>query len=355
MRTTAIVALAGLALGAGRDLLADAGNELTLDLGGKVAMKLVRIPAGKFVMGSFETEKWHEHKEAPRHEVTITRDFHMGRCEVTRGQFAAFVKDTQYKTQAEREGWTFAWDGKKWDKIKGASWRKVGFDQTDDHPVICVSFGDAVAFCKWLGAKTGRSVRLPTEAEWEYACRAGSEEAYSWGGEREAGKGRCNAADLTGKKKFRRWHTFRWEDGYVFTAPVGRYKPNAFGLHDMHGNVWEWCGDWFAGNYAQAGKVDPKGPAAGKQRVVRGGSWLSSPNRVRCAFRGKCGEMGFYCDYIIGFRVVVDLPAAGAKRSQPPSKPVSHAAFSGGARPARSAAASEGSPAPAPVGRWRAT
>ena len=330
MHKTALVVAALVAIGAPGDRVAAAGKELTLDLGGKVSMKLVRVPAGKFVMGSFESEKWHEHREAPRHEVTITRDFHMGRCEVTRGQFAAFVKDTQYKTQAEREGWAYAWDGKKWAKVKGASWRKVGFEQTDDHPVVCVGFHDAVAFCKWLGAKTKQSVRLPTEAEWEYACRAGSEEAFSWGGDYKDGEGRCNAADLTGKKKFRGWKTFRWEDGYVFTSPVGHYKPNAFGLHDMHGNVWEWCSDWFAENYKNAGKVDPKGPAEGKVypkhrvrgkvHVVRGGSWLSPPPRIRSAFRGMVGEMGLYCDYIIGFRVVAGV-AGHPKRPAAMTKP----------------------------------
>ncbi|MGB2823714.1 MAG: SUMF1/EgtB/PvdO family nonheme iron enzyme, partial [Phycisphaerae bacterium] len=200
--------------------------------------------------------------------------------------------------------------------IKGASWRNVGFDQTDDHPVICVSWTDAAEFCKWLGGKAGRTVRLPTEAQWEYACRAGSTTAWSWGDDPDAGKGHCNAADRTGKAKFRSWGIFKWEDGWVFTAPVGKYKPNAFGLHDMHGNVWEWCRDWYRKDYSTAGKLDTKGPYSGALRVVRGGSWLSPPDRCRSAFRTASDPMGSYCDFIIGFRVVADTaPRAEADKA----------------------------------------
>ena len=284
------------------------GKELALDLGNKVSLRLVRVPAGKFQMGSPKSEKYRSRNEGPQHEVTITGDLYMGRCEVTRGQFAAFVKAAGYRTEPEKHGWVFAWDGRKWDKVKGASWRNVGFEQTDGHPVICVSWNDALAFCEWLSTKTGRSVRLPTEAEWEYACRAGGRTAYSWGNDPNGGKGWCNAADKTGKKEFRGWKTFGWEDGHVFTAPAGAFKANAFGLHDTHGNVWEWCSDWYARNYADAKTVDPRGPASGTLRVVRGGSWLSDPPRCRSAFRCGSPPLGSYCDFIVGFRVVADIP-----------------------------------------------
>jgi len=151
-----------------------APKPLVVDLGGGASVKLVRIPAGKFTMGSPKTERAHSKAESPLREVTISRDFYVSRCEITRGQFAVFVKDTDFKTQAETDGWAYAWDGKKWDKVKGASWRKVGFEQADDHPVLCISLSDAQAFCKWLGAKAGLTGRVPTEAEWEYACRAGT-------------------------------------------------------------------------------------------------------------------------------------------------------------------------------------
>lgn len=304
-----IVILGGLSAFCGSSVGGEArGNkELTLDLGHNVSLKLVLIPAGKFLMGSPEKERLRARDQFRQREVTITKDFYLGCCEVTRRQFAAFVRDAGYRTQAEKEGWAFAWDGKKWDKIKGASWKNVGFDQRDDHPVICVSWNDAVAFCNWLSSKTGKAVRLPTEAEWEYCCRAGTETAYCWGDDPDQGKGWCNAADKTGKREFRSWRTFAWEDGYVLTAPVGTFRANGFGLHDMHGNVSEWCSDWYDKSYANAKNVDPKGPDSGTLRVLRGGSWLSSPGRCRCAFRSGSTPLGSYCDFIVGFRVVVEI------------------------------------------------
>ncbi|MBL7223155.1 MAG: SUMF1/EgtB/PvdO family nonheme iron enzyme [Candidatus Brocadiae bacterium] len=255
-------------------------------------------------------------RETPQRKVTISRGFYMGTCEVTRGQFAAFVDATGYLTQAEREGWTFAWNGRVWDKVDGASWRKVGFEQTDDHPAICVSFDDAVAFCRWLGTKTGRRVLLPTEAQWEYAARAGTATAFPWGDKWEDGKGWANAADEAVRKRFRGWRTFSWDDGHVFTAPVGTCRANAFGLHDLTGNAWEWTSDWYDKDYYKRGpNVDPLGPAAGSQRVVRGGSWMSSPPRCRSAGRLPCNLRGDYCDAIVGFRIVIDSNPA---RQLPP-------------------------------------
>ena len=283
-------------------------------------MKLVRIPAGTFMMGSPPKAKYRpQRNERPQREVTIRRSFHMGACEVTRGQFAAFIKASRRKTDAERLGQAYAWDGRKWDKVKGATWRKPGFEQTDEHPVICVSWTDATNFCDWLGKKAGRSVRLPTEAEWEYACRAGTKTAFWWSDDAAGGKGACNAADGTARKRFKGWAIFDWEDGCVFTSPVGKYRPNAFGLHDMLGNVWEWC----SGAYVeQPGRRSVRSvPYAdkGNRRVVRGGSWMSPPNRCRSAFRGVCGLQGFYCDYIIGFRVVVDAEGPARPRTTRPA------------------------------------
>jgi len=217
---------------------------LDLELAAGVKMKLVKVPAGQFHMGSAKRQRIHDDREHPQHLVVISRDFHMGTCEVTRGQFAAFVEATGYLTQAEREGWAFAWDGRIWDKVDGASWKKVGFEQTDDHPVVCVSFDDTIAFCRWLTEKTGHKILLPTEAQYEYAARAGTTTIFPWGDNWEDGKGWANAADETGRKRFRGWRTFPWEDGHVFTAPVATYRANAFGLHDMTANVWEWTADW---------------------------------------------------------------------------------------------------------------
>ena len=133
--------------------------------------KLVLVPAGKFMMGSADREVGRQIDEGPVHEVTISKPFQMGFSNVTRGQFAAFVRQTGYKTDAEKGGLVVAWDGFDLKMVKGASWTKPGFDQADDHPVVCVSHDDAMAYCAWLSRKTGRTVTLPTEAQFEYAAR----------------------------------------------------------------------------------------------------------------------------------------------------------------------------------------
>ncbi len=287
----------------------DSLEYIELDLGGDVAMKLVKVPAGKFLMGSDPAQRFRvrDGRENPQREVTISRDFHIGTCEVTQGQFAAFVDATGYLTQAEREGWTFAWNGRIWDKVAGASWKKVGFDQTDEHPVVCVGFDDAIAFCHWLGERTGRKILLPTEAQWEYAARAGSTTAFNWGDKWEDGEGWANSADETARERFPGWRAFPWADGHIHTAPVGTYRANAFGLHDTTGNAWEWTADWYDKDYyKRAPNVDPRGPETGHQRTVRGGSWMSSPPRSRSAGRLPCNLRGTYCDGIVGFRIVID-------------------------------------------------
>ncbi len=279
-------------------------KELTLTLASGVTMKLVRIPLGKFIMGSPATEKNRDGDEAPRREVTISGPFYMGVTEVTRGQFSAFVSDSGHKTDAEKEGWCCVWDGEKWSRRRGACWRSPGFVQTDDHPVVCVSYNDAVAFCQWLSRKAGKRVELPTEAQWEYACRAGTKTAYQWGNDPGDGKGWCNGPDQTAKHEFSGWAAFSWPDGYVYTSPVSRFRANGWGLYDMHGNVWEWCRDWHA-SYAGAKTVDPSGPATGRHRVIRGGGWSAKPWHCRSATR-KCRLPGIPDGYL-GFRVAWSL------------------------------------------------
>jgi formylglycine-generating enzyme required for sulfatase activity len=314
------------------------GNDLEhldLDLGNDVTMKLVKIPAGKFLMGTDPAHRVRmtDDREKPQREVTISRDFFMGIHEVTRGQFAAFVKATGYLTQAEREGWAFAWKRNSWDKVDGASWNNTGLEQTDEHPVICASFDDAIAFCLWLNKKTGRNVLLPTEAQWEYAARAGTSTLFPWGAAWEDGKGWANASDETARQKFRGWRSFSWADGHVFTSPAGTYRANDFGLHDMTGNVWEWTADWYDKNYYKnAPDVDPPGPPTGSQRVTRGGSWMSSPPRCRSAARLPCDLRGSYCDAIIGFRIVIESDSG---RRLPPSSTANRADWPDWRGPAR--------------------
>jgi formylglycine-generating enzyme required for sulfatase activity len=171
--------------------------------------------------------------------------------------------------------------------------------------VTVVSWNDAVAFCAWLSKKEGRTYRLPTEAEWEYACRAGTATRFNTGEREDDLKVAGNVADASLKAKWKDcFWAVNWDDGYPFTSILGRFKANAFGLSDMHGNVWEWCSDWYAeGYYAKSPKQDPRGPATGKERVARGGAWSTQPKFCRSGFR-DWHEPTYRSD-CVGFRVVV--------------------------------------------------
>jgi formylglycine-generating enzyme required for sulfatase activity len=171
--------------------------------------------------------------------------------------------------------------------------------------VVLVSWNDAKAFCEWLSRRDRRTYRLPTEAEWEYACRARSTTRY-WNGDDQEGLARiANVADGTAKQKFSDWTTITARDGHVFTAPVGSFPANPFGLHDMHGNVWEWCADWYDSEYYEnSPAADPQGPGSGSSRVLRGGSWSSAPSNGRCALRSNFTPDGRYSND--GFRLVLE-------------------------------------------------
>ena len=258
-----------------------------------IGIKLAPIPAGEFLMGSGEAAedvvqafKGQEgpspgnfEDEHPQHRVRITRPFQMGVHEITVGQFRLFVEETGYRTDAEKgtefEG-AFGFDSETGElgQSKEYSWRNVGFKQSDEHPVVNVSWNDAVAFCNWLSRKEGKLYRLPTEAEWEYACRAGTTTRYYHGDDPEGLSAVSNVADATAKAKFSDWDwPITEQDGYAFAAPVGKFKANAFGLYDMHGNAYEWCADWYGEDYyAQSPEDNPPGPAVGFDRVYRGGS-----------------------------------------------------------------------------------
>jgi formylglycine-generating enzyme required for sulfatase activity len=319
MKTTKIIGFANILTGAFWCVLTAAGaepstqpaKELNLDLGNKVTMKLILIPSGKFTMGSPETEK-DRGKDEVQHEVTISKAFYMGVTHVTVDQFAAFVKDSGYKTDAQKDGWSFGFeikDGKiEGKKMDGCSWRKPSFDQKGDHPVVQVSWNDAKAFCDWLSKKSGKTVQLPTESRWEYACRAGTKTAYPWGDDPDKGKGWANCADQSLKKKLLNapavWKFFSWDDGFVFTSPVGSFKANAFGLYDMIGNAWEWCQDRY-GDYNKGAATDPMGAVGRDVRVLRGGSWDDFPSSCRSASRP--GYSPGSRDYYLGFRVSMEL------------------------------------------------
>ena len=262
--------------------------EQAVDLGDGVKLTLVLIPPGEFLMGSTAEEQARFLEEAqaakdqwaigripsegPQHRVRITRPFGLGRHEVTRGQFRRFVEETGYKTEAEQDGkggWGSV-DGKGVEDPRFVWSADLGFPQTDDHPVVNVSSNDATAFCQWLSKKQGVKYDLPTEAQWEYACRAGTTTFWH-----------CGDSDTT-------LQAYVWFDvnSSGKTHPAGQLKPNAWALYDMHGNVWEWCADRYAANYyAQSPPNDPSGPTTGSHRVRRGGSWVRHAGYCRSAIR----------------------------------------------------------------------
>jgi formylglycine-generating enzyme required for sulfatase activity len=265
-----------------------------------IGMKLVLIPAGEFQMGStpeeidrvealFPGSKPFLDDEKPQHPVRITKPFRAGVHEVTVGQFKAFVAASGYKTEAESDGkggWGWNEAAGKFEEDPKYTWRNPGFAQADSHPVVLVSWNDAVAFSKWLSAKEGVEYRLLTEAEWEYVCRAGTTTLFPEGDDPESLAKVGNVADARAKAKFPGWTAIQSDDGYLYTAPVGSYRASRWGVHDMHGNVWEWCADGFdAGYYAASPRDDPPGAAGASARVNRGGSWDSGPLLCRAAFR----------------------------------------------------------------------
>jgi formylglycine-generating enzyme required for sulfatase activity len=269
-----------------------------------LGMSLVLIPRGKFLMGSPKGEEDRLDEEV-QHEVEITRPYYMGKHEVTVGQFKAFVKDASYKTQAEKDGkGGRGFDGKEFVYKPEFTWKNLYFTQADDQPVVVVTWNDVVAFCEWLSKKEGRTYRLPTEAEWEYACRAGTTTRFNTGEKEEDLKGAGNIADAALRAKWKdAFWAMSWDDGYPFTAPVGKFRANAFGLSDMHGNAWEWCSDWYGEDYyGKSPRQDPQGPATGKHRVSRGGAWSTQPKFCRSAFR-DWHEPDYRSD-CVGFRVV---------------------------------------------------
>ena len=280
----------------------DLPKQLTVDLGGGMKLEMVLIPAGEFMMGSKESSEEQNgtyekygmvtsiDAERPPHHVRITKPFYLAVFEVTVGQFRQFAGETGYSTTEERDsrgGWGYDSSTRTFVRKKEFSWRNPGFPQTDDHPVVDVDWNDALAFCKWLSQKEGKKYRLPTEAEWEYACRAGTTTRYYNGDDPERLPEVGNIADAATKAMISGdWLTIKANDGYAFTSPVGRFKPNAFGLYDMHGNAAEWCDDWFDYHYyEQSPTDDPKGPDSGEYHVVRGGSCLDVPQWTRSAYR----------------------------------------------------------------------
>jgi formylglycine-generating enzyme required for sulfatase activity/predicted Ser/Thr protein kinase len=281
-------------------------GENAAEITNSIGIKLKLIKPGKFLMGSPKEEKGREDSEGPQHEVEITKAFYMGAYPVTKGQFAAFVKDDGYQTEAEKDhkgGLGFNTTTARWVQKPEYTWRHTGFGQGDDHPVVDVSWNDATAFCAWLSKKEGKTYELPTEAEWEYACRAGTTTRFWWGDADASIQGNANIADASLKEKCPRAAlTVPWYDYYAFTSPVGTFKPNPWGLYDMAGNVWQWCADDY-GPYQEGSVKDPKHRESTNKRVLRGGSWWSAPLNCRSANRLNYDPAPRVDNF--GFRVVL--------------------------------------------------
>jgi formylglycine-generating enzyme required for sulfatase activity len=229
-----------------------------------IGMKLNLIPAGTFMMGSPASEADRDDDET-QHRVTLTKDFYLGTTEVTQGQWESVMGTTPWK---------------------GNDYVQEGSNNAASY----VSWDDAVEFCRKLSIKEGKTYRLPTESEWEYACRGGTTTAYSFG---------ADAAQLS---EYGWFDKNGWDIGEKYAHMVGLKRANGFGLYDMHGNVWEWCSDWY-GDYPTGNVTDPQGAAVGSDRVFRGGSWFHNAGFCRSAYRSY-----FTPDYrsdVLGFRVAV--------------------------------------------------
>ena len=271
--------------------------------------EMVAVPAGQFVMGVAPGEEERanlpaefRNRSEPQRRVSVN-GFSAGRFEVTRGEYRVFAE----ATGRTGEG-CFAWSGDAFEMKPANSWRNPGFAQDDAHPVACVSWEDANAYVAWLSQRTGRKYRLLTEAEWEYAARAGTTTTRFWGDDADRicdyanGADRSTAAGVPGASG---WYVAQCDDRHPYTAPVGSYRPNAFGLHDMLGNVEEWTQDCWIGNYRGA-PTDGSAVTAGDcaLRVVRGGSWDDAPVGVPTAYR--VGSPTTVRVYRRGFRVAAD-------------------------------------------------
>jgi sulfatase modifying factor 1 len=282
--------------------------------GKRATSEIVQLEGGQFPMGTDDPIGFPADGEGPVRAVTL-RPFWIDAYAVSNARFAEFVGATGYITDAERYGWSFVFGGLLpddfeptqgatqapwWRQVFGANWRHPEGPHSSsndrmNHPVVHVSWSDAASYCAWAG------MRLPTEAEWEYAARGGlQQKRYAWGDE---------------LKPNGEWHLNIWqgtfpshnttEDGYLGTAPVDSFPPNGFGLHNVSGNVWEWCSDWFATIFhLHDPREDPTGPPIGQTKVIRGGSYLchdSYCNRYRVAARSSntldssTGNMGFRC------------------------------------------------------------
>jgi len=279
------------------------GMDVALQFYREVA-EYIFIAGGTFLMGSPDSEVDRKKEEETHHQVKVS-DFYMAKHAVTVEQFETFIMETNYKTDADRGGGSDVWSGKEWKSKAGVNWRcdVTGEEQKDkQHPVIHVSWNDVTEYCNWLSKKLNAIFRLPTEAEWEYACRSGTTTPFNTGENLTT-----EQANYNGNYPYRNNPRGKYLGK---TMPVGSYPPNAWGLYDMHGNVWEWCMDWYGKKYYDECKnkgivKNLAGPETGLCRVLRGGSWYGGGRRCRSAYRAYYGpDRRFNRFNRIGFRLV---------------------------------------------------
>ena len=284
--------------------------------------EMVSLPAGTFWMGSTKEalnrpflDADRVKVEQPRQHITLAHGFAIGRTEITVAEYRVLSRATQ---RPESPCLTYNFGTRRWENV-GRSWLNPGFTQADEHPVVCVSWDDAQAYTKWLSATTGKRYRLPSEAEWEYAARAGADTLWPWGDDKDAACLYANASDRAGLaagQSSAQYGTFDCDDGYANTAPARFGRPNAFGLHGMIGNAGEWQQDCTAQTLEGIpGDGAPREVPDCTDRAMRGGSWFNPPLYSRSAFR--YGTLHSDAFNLVGFRVVREIskePVAPAIR-----------------------------------------
>ena len=279
-----------------------------------IELQAVRIEPGSFMMGDRSNEDAGTMTDDCVHQVTLSRPYLIGKYPVTKAQFSQFVSETGFRTTAEIKGHGFvhADAPEQFCPWKGLNWRTAFPNLPDSVPVVCVSWNDARAFCQWLERKTRRKTCLPTEAQWEYACRAGTDSAFNVEGPLDSlGWFGGNSGDHSFDDEALGLHSMIAYKQKVIAEhcvphPVGLKKPNRWGLYDMHGNVWEWCLDAVA-PYPRQAVTDPTGPddPSAKYRIARGGDWFDPPSIGTSFNRGWWSPHGAY--YHIGFRIVQEV------------------------------------------------
>jgi formylglycine-generating enzyme required for sulfatase activity len=261
--------------------------------------EMVVVPAGTFTMGAPDDEPDRQRWDGPLTKVTIDRPFALAKYETTRRQYAAFMAESRHRTPGPCRVFTGTWG-----PSDSADWRRANFEQTNDHPEVCVDWYDALAFVEWLNTKGGHSYYLPSEAEFEYADRAGSQTAFPWGNDRAKICEYANVADQRVKDRYPAVEAHACDDGHEFSVPVGSFPANAFGLHDTFGNVWEWVSDCWTFDHTLSGGT-AKPVTSGEnchKRIIKGTGYESVARYARLAARGR-DDIPDIRIAVIGFRV----------------------------------------------------